>query len=273
MDEATLRKDAPETGGQALAAEPAAMPTPELVCYRLEANPPPLVPARSARAWMDETPDRFAYRCTPLSIANASGWEILSPCSFQAFWNGGARPQDIAIASEENPATLSRLVVSHFGSGVLTFHTGYLFRTPPGWAVWARGTPNTVEDGIVPLDGLVETDWLPFTFTMNWRFTRRKTIRFEKGEPFCFVTLFPHGMIDEVAPRLADLADDPPLKAEHEAWSAGRAAFNEGLAKREPAIVAEGWQRRYLRGEAPDATASTFHRHKRRLKPPKTHSP
>jgi hypothetical protein len=135
MDEATLRKDAPETGGQALAAEPAAMPAPELVCYRLEANPPPLVPARSARAWMDETPDRFAYRCTPLSIANASGWEILSPCSFQAFWNGGARPQDIAIASEENPATLSRLVVSHFDSGVLTFHTGYLFRTPPGWAV------------------------------------------------------------------------------------------------------------------------------------------
>ena len=69
------------------------------------------------------------------------------------------------------------------------------------------------KDGIVPLDGLVETDWLPFTFTMNWRFTRRKTIRFEKGEPFCFVTLFPHGLIDEVAPRLADLSDDPPLKA------------------------------------------------------------
>jgi len=25
---------------------------------------------------MDATSDRFAYRCTPLSIANASGWEI-----------------------------------------------------------------------------------------------------------------------------------------------------------------------------------------------------
>ena len=62
---------------------------------------------------------------------------------------------------------LSRFVISHFGSGVLTFHAGYLFRTPPGWAVWARGAPNTVKDGIVPLDGLVETDWLPFTFTMN----------------------------------------------------------------------------------------------------------
>ena len=251
------------------ADEPGALPAPELVCYRLDPNPPLLVPARGARAWMDETPDRFAYRCTPLSIANASGWEILSPCSFQAFWNGGSRPEDITLASEADEATLSRFVVSHFGSGVLTFHTGYLFRTPPGWAVWARGAPNTVKDGIAALDGLVETDWLPFPFTMNWRFTRRKTIRFETGEPICFVTLFPHGLIDAVAPRLADLSDDPRLQAQHEAWSADRAAFNDGLAKFDPRIVAEGWQRRYLRGDAPDAVAPTFHRHKRRLKPPR----
>ena len=65
--------------GPAAAAEPGALPAPELVCYRLHPSPPPLVPARSARGWMEETPDRFAYRCTPLSIANASGWEISRP--------------------------------------------------------------------------------------------------------------------------------------------------------------------------------------------------
>ncbi|MGH1560190.1 DUF6065 family protein [Caulobacter segnis] len=26
--------------------------------------------------------------------------------------------------------------------GVVTFHTGYLFRTPPGWSLMAMGPPN-----------------------------------------------------------------------------------------------------------------------------------
>ena len=72
---------------------------------------------------------------------------------------------------------------------MLTFHPGYLFRTPPGWSMWAMGPPNHIKDGIQPLAGLVETDWLPFPFTMNWIFTRPGTVRFEKGEPFCFITL------------------------------------------------------------------------------------
>ena len=36
-----------------------------------------------------------------------------------------------------------------------------------------------------PLVGLIETDWLPFPFTMNWVFTRPGRVRLEKGEPFC----------------------------------------------------------------------------------------
>jgi hypothetical protein len=40
---------------------------------------------------MDDTNQRFAYRCIPLSIANASGWEIVLPFSFSAVWNGGSR--------------------------------------------------------------------------------------------------------------------------------------------------------------------------------------
>jgi hypothetical protein len=243
------------------------LPEPSLVCYRLEPNPPLMVPGQSGRAWMDETPSRFAYRCTPLSIANASGWEILSPCSFQATWDGLIGLDAITIQSEGDNHPF---VVSHFGSGVLTFHTGYLFRTPPGWAVWARGAPNTVKDGIVPLDGLVETDWLPLPFTMNWRFTRPGEIRFEKDEPFCFVTLFPHGLIDAVEPKVLELFNEPGLQENYAEWSMSRLVFNADLKAGTPEAVAEGWQRRYLHGKAPDGTTSPFHCHKRRLKKPIT---
>ena len=34
------------------------------------------------------------------------------------------------------------------------------------------GPVNTAKDGIAPLSAVVETDWLPYSFSMSWRFTR-----------------------------------------------------------------------------------------------------
>ena len=255
-------------GAAPKATAPAPLAAPALTCVRLEADAPELAPGRSERGWMDMTSERFAYRCTPLTMANASGWEIRCPCALQAVWFGGAAPSDLHVVGLDDGGRAARLATSHFGHGVLTFHTGWLFRTPPGWAVWARGAPNLPKDGIAPLDGLVETDWLPFPFTMNWRFTRPGQVRFEKGEPFCFVTLTPHGALDAIAPKLAELSDDPALKADYEAWSASRGDFNRRLESGDPQAAAQGWQRNYVQGRAPGEARPDFHLSKRRLKPP-----
>ena len=240
-----------------------------LTCHPTEPDPPALAPGRAERAWMDGTSDKFAYRCIPLSIANASGWEILCPIGFRAAWNGGPLKEDIVIAADLDEADLGRRVVSHFGFGVLTFHTGYLFRTSPGWGLWCRGAPNTVKHGIVALDGLVETDWLPMPFTMNWRFTAPGEVRFEKGESFCFVTPAPHAALDAVAPVLRSLDADPALKSAYDAWIASRADFNARLAALEPEAIGEGWQRHYVRGEMPSGEKPAFHKSRRKLKQPR----
>jgi hypothetical protein len=216
---------------------------------------------------MDETHQRFAYRCIPLSIANASGWEIVLPFSFSAVWNGGSRLEDITIFADTDTGQ----VASHFGHGVLTFHTGWLFKTSPGWALWCRGAPNHLYDGVVPLEGVVETDWLPFPFTMNWRFTQPGAVRFEKGEAVCFVTLVPHAILDAVVPKLRRIEEEPLLKRDYEAWGRSRAEFNARLACNEAQAVQEGWQRTYVRGVSASGDASTtpYHRSKRRLARPR----
>jgi hypothetical protein len=243
---------------------------PELICYRTETDPPQLVPARSERSWMDQTDQRYAYRCIPLSIANASGWEIILPGSFSATWTGGNLVSDIQIRPLGDPARLTNRVVSHFGHGVLTFHTGYLFRTSPGWALWCRGAPNSIKHGITALDGLVETDWLPFPFTMNWRFTRPGTVRFDEGEAFCFITPVPHALYEGIEPVIKSLGDAPELQAAYENWSVSRTDFNASLARRDPEAVKQGWQRHYVRGAAPEGEmAAGFHLSRRRLKPPR----
>lgn len=240
---------------------------PELTCYPLWPNPPALIPARADRDWMDMTSERYAYRCIPLSIANSSGWEISLPFGFEAAWYGGDDLNTVQFRSSD--ARIKHHVTSHFGHGVITFHTGWMFRTSPGWACWARGAPNTVKDGAVALDGLVETDWLPFPFTMNWKFTRPGVIRFEANEPFCFVTLTPHGLLDAVQPKLANLEEDPKLKAAYDAWSASRADFGRRLAGREQTAVSEKWQRTYVQGRGGvEDGAPAYHLSKRRLRAP-----
>jgi len=93
-------------------------------------------------------------------------------------------------------------------------------------------------------------------------------VRFEKGEPFCFITPVPHGRLDAIEPVVRPLEADPALKSAYEAWSANRADFNARLAALETAAVEEGWQRHYFRGEAPTGEKPGFHVAKRKLKMP-----
>src|SRR6185503_3221431 len=90
--------------------------------------------------------------------------------------------------------------------------------------------PNAAKDGIVPLGGVIETDWSPYTFTMNWRFTRADHwIRFEEHEPFCFFFPVERARLEAIDPEIRPIADAPDLKAEFEAWSLSREALRQKM--------------------------------------------
>ena len=51
------------------------------------------------------------------------------------------------------------------------------------------GPANHLKDDMVPIEALVETDWLPNSFTMNWKITvPEKLITFEKKCVYMFST-------------------------------------------------------------------------------------
>ncbi|MFA7264456.1 MAG: DUF6065 family protein [Caulobacter sp.] len=242
-----------------------------LECYPTSQRPPDIVPGRPQRAWMDAFAERHPYRCLPLSMANSSGWEILCPVGFTIEWTGGAHQDCITFTPDHGHPDFHDFAKSHFSRGIVTFHPGYLFRTPPGWSMWVGGPPNHVKDGIQPLVGLVETDWLPFPFTMNWMFTRPGRVRFEKGEPFCFITLVQDKTLAQVQPVTRSLASNDDLRAQYDAWYRQREEFNRRLMKQDPDTVREAWQRYYFKGELPEQTgpAPKDHVNKRRLKSPR----
>jgi hypothetical protein len=222
----------------------------DLTCYLHPAWAPFIRPAPSTRPWMDATPEAFAYRCLPLNIANAHGWEILNPHGFTATWNGTMGVDAVTVTPDPGAGPNTRMALSLFGQGMLTFHVEGLFRTPPGWSLWIGGSPNRFKDALSPLTGVVETDWSPFTFTMNWRFTRPHTpVRFEAMEPFGFVFPLERAAVAGFTPRFAPLSDDPQLEEQFTAWSRSRDDFHQRMKTDAGTLPSERWQKHYYRGK------------------------
>ena len=219
----------------------------EITAYEVVEDPPPIRTSNRKREWMENTQDRFAYRCLPLSIANQTGWEVLSPAGFVARWNGKDGLDAISIKFDGEP---SPLIGSHFGHGVLTFNLGYLFRTTKAHNLWVKGPTNQFKDGIAALEGIIETDWTPFTFTMNWQFTRKRLkVRFDEGEPICTILPYPRHYIGKFDPQLKVINQNPKLYKQYVAWKDDREQFLRDLKDPESEAAKEGWQRTYMKGE------------------------
>ncbi len=240
----------------------------DLTCFLHPGWQPLIRPAPAKRDWMDGTPESFAYRCLPLNIANAHGWELLNPCAFDACWNGATDTGAVTIKPHaEGP--VANAATSLFGQGILTFHIPGIFRTPPGWNLWVGGSPNQPKDGIYPLTGVVETDWSPFTFTMNWRFTRpNHWIHFAASEPICFFFPVQRALLDDIKPAMAPIDAEPGLLDRFQDWSRGRDAFMLRMANEPPPAPADKWQKHYYRGvDMSEQEQSADHRTRLRLKP------
>lgn len=241
----------------------------KLTAYALTPEPLSLQPASVSRAWMDRIDDRHAYRCLPLNIANAHGWVIGAKCALEVEWDGGIHAFNLKLRALDATPDIERYASSHFAHGIVTFHLSYLFRTEPGWNMFATGPVNAPKDGIAPLTGVVETDWLPYPFTMNWQMTRPGIVRFERDEPICMVFPVPAAALQAVEPEIRNLADDPALMEQTMAWKAGRDEFMRRFRAKDPATLDQAWQRNYFLGKMPDGSApDAQHVSKLRLAPP-----
>jgi hypothetical protein len=224
-----------------------------------------LVVAPADRDWMDATPDRFANRCLPLRIAAQAGWFVLNSHALRVTWNGGNDPSDIEIESldgEEAPPASS-----HFGSGILTWNLPFLFRTPPGYNLQVRGPANWPKDGAYPLEGIVETDWLESTFTMNWKLTRADLpVIFEVGEPICMIVPQRRGELEAFAPEIREVGEEPELAHAYERWGESRERFNRELDVPGSEAQKRGWQKEYVRGITQGGRRVKEHRTKLKLK-------
>jgi hypothetical protein len=177
-----------------------------------------LRPSPVRRQWMSEYP--YAYQCLPMVVANQWGWQVLCPAEVLVTWNGSPEPAGLRV--EVDPQW-EVAIKSQFGRGIVTFSPPWLFRTPPGWDLYAKGPSNRWKPNCVPLEGVIETWWLNYTFTLNWKLVGPGTVAFAKGESLAQLLPVPHATFREAVARESPItAIAPAAAAELLRWRAER---------------------------------------------------
>lgn len=223
------------------------------------------------REWMDRSTNRFAYRCLPLTIANQMGLWITNPVGFTAYWNGDDQPGGVQIEFDEAAEKWGPFISNHFGNGMLTWNNPFLIRTNPrGSRLLVTGPANRFKTGVQPLMGLIESDWIVATFTMNWRIlVPEAAVRFELGEPIMQLMPISNNFVRDLETaqyRVCRREQEPALVQDFENWSRDRDAFHK--------LVREGqnreqWQRDYFLGrDMKNTPARTDHHNMKVAIPP-----
>lgn len=198
-----------------------------------------ITPTTIKRDWMSAN-NNHAYSCIPMNVANQYGWTCHSMDKFTATWDGGSSVNSIKIESNYN----KEIATSHFADGILTVLTDFVIKTPKNISIYVRGITNSNKPNIYPLDGIVETDWLPFTFTMNYKFHTPGSVTFEKDEPLFMFFPIERKFIEKFKIEQNIMNSNPELFREYKKYQNARKQKLQGKSS--------GKQKFYLSGKVVD---------------------
>lgn len=159
------------------------------------------------------------YWCLPMVAANTLGWTLYNPYEFTVSWRGGAGADAVVVECEN-----SRWAASWFGSGTFTLFPPFIVRTSPGINLLVRPVPNYPRPTVLTLEGIVETDWLQASFTLNFMILMplvRTT--FKVGEPLVQLVPYPREYIERFDAQIVHDGESYEQEmADYKAWNERR---------------------------------------------------
>ena len=206
------------------------------------------------RSWMDKTEEHYAYRCLPMTIANMLGYHIIPKEPVEAYWDGGTTSSSIRFNKGQD------LACSIFGHGIITFHIDWLISTDDNTNLFITGPLNHMVMNTQALTGVYETDWAPFSFTMNWKISQPGLVTFTEEDPICHIFPIPREYVEAVPIQVLPLSDNKVLNDEYDKFTKSRHAFIESQSF--------GWQKSYFKGEYVDGRRCPITNHQTKINMP-----
>jgi hypothetical protein len=123
------------------------------------------------RDWLDETHNRHAYHCFPMSLVNRLGWGISFPQDISFTWDGitDTTPDHIKILKG------GKYVYTGRGNATVSFNTGINFSSDENVSLLTMPVPNQFIDGASCISTIVSTSVLVGEMPIAWKITRPNT--------------------------------------------------------------------------------------------------
>ena len=178
-------------------------------------NPPVVSQSRVKRDWMDATYNKHAYQCLPMTYANVYGWELQLQQEVVVEWDGTNTPPKILSGG----AIGDQVIATASIIGMISFRTGYSFKTDEPYSTWIGGAPNFFVSGAEPLSAIIPSSWWPDPFEMNWKINKiNEPVVFNAGMPFMFFNIFDHTVLEDVTIETESFWNDPELVASRQKY-------------------------------------------------------
>jgi len=138
------------------------------------------------RQWMEDTYDKHAYHCFPVSLSNGLGWGISFPKEISFIWDGISEEKDghVKILSGHEYVSTVR------ANATVSFNTNLVIRTSKDFSMLAMPTPNWPIDGVWPFTTLISTSFFKGIFPIAWRITKANEV----------ITIPPHTPVVAIMP-------------------------------------------------------------------------
>jgi hypothetical protein len=125
-------------------------------------------PLSGKRDWMDDTAEKHAYRCFPLSLSNQLGWSLSFPEDITFIWDGQltTSPNNVKILEGEKYCSTER------GNATISFNTNLVFKTDKNYSLLSYPVPNLFVDGATPMTTIISSSFFEGPLPVTWRVTR-----------------------------------------------------------------------------------------------------
>jgi hypothetical protein len=124
------------------------------------------------RDWMDDTWEKHAYKCFPVSLANTLGWTVSYPEDISFIWDGNpdSSPDHVKILSGE------KYVYNGRANATISFFTGLTFKGNENVSLLLMPVPNQFIDGVQGFTNIVSTSVLSSELPYAWRITKANEV-------------------------------------------------------------------------------------------------
>ena len=157
---------------------------PILNAYKTNPDAFDLAPLPVTRDWMDATPEKHAYRCFPVTLANTIGWTLSAKEDISFIWDGIVDTTDshVKILQGEKIAYTGR------GQATVSFNTGLIFRSEKDISLMVLPLPNYFIKDFTPMASVISTSFYPHDMPLAIRVLQEnKEITIKAGDPIAVI--------------------------------------------------------------------------------------